>query len=81
METDQPNPLNVYGQTKLEGEQAIAASGCASIVLRTSWVYSMQQGGFVNKVLKWARTQEVMRVVDDQISSPTRRVCWLRSPR
>ncbi len=71
VETDQPNPLNVYGQTKLEGEQAIAASGCASIVLRTSWVYSMRQGGFVNKVLKWARTQEVMRVVDDQISGPT----------
>ena len=71
VETDQPNPLNVYGQTKLEGEQAIAASGCASMVLRTSWVYSMRQGGFVNKVLKWARTQEVMRVVDDQISSPT----------
>jgi dTDP-4-dehydrorhamnose reductase len=71
VETDQPNPLNVYGQTKLEGEQAIAASGCANLVLRTSWVYSLREGGFVTKVLKWARTQEVMRVVDDQISSPT----------
>ena len=71
VETDQPNPLNVYGQTKLEGEQAIAASGCANLVLRTSWVYSMRQGGFVTKVLQWAREQEVMRVVDDQISSPT----------
>lgn len=71
METDQPNPLNVYGLTKLEGEQAIAASGCVNLVLRTSWVYSMRQGGFVTKVLQWARTQEVMRVVDDQISSPT----------
>jgi dTDP-4-dehydrorhamnose reductase len=71
VETDQPNPLNVYGQTKLEGEQAIAASGCVNLVMRTSWVYSMRQGGFVTKVLHWARTQEVMRVVDDQISSPT----------
>ena len=71
VETDQPNPLNVYGQTKLEGEQAIADSGCVNLVLRTSWVYSMRQGGFVTKVLQWAREQEVMRVVDDQISSPT----------
>ena len=71
VETDQPNPLNVYGHTKLEGEQAIAASGCANLVLRTSWVYSMRQGGFVTKVLQWSREQEVMRVVDDQISGPT----------
>jgi len=71
VETDQPNPLSVYGQTKLEGEQAIAASGCVNLMLRTSWVYSMRQGGFVTKVLQWARTQEVMRVVDDQISGPT----------
>lgn len=71
VETDTPNPLSVYGQTKLEGEQAIAASGVVNLVLRTSWVYSMRQGGFVTKVLQWARTQEVMRVVDDQISSPT----------
>ena len=71
VETDATNPLNVYGQTKLEGEQAIAASGCAHFILRTSWVYSMRAGGFVSKVLQWARTQEVMRVVDDQVSSPT----------
>jgi dTDP-4-dehydrorhamnose reductase len=71
VETDTPNPLSVYGWTKLEGEQAVAASGCVNLVLRTSWVYSMRQGGFVTKVLQWAREQEVMRVVDDQISSPT----------
>jgi len=70
-EADTPNPLSVYGQTKLEGEQAIVASGCVNLVLRTSWVYSMRQGGFVTKVLQWARTQAVMRVVNDQISSPT----------
>ena len=71
VETDQPNPLNVYSQTKLEGEQLIAASACVNFVLRTSWAYSMRQGGFVTKVLQWAREQEVMRVVDDQVSGPT----------
>jgi len=70
IETDQPNPLNVYGHTKLEGEQAIAASGCSHLTLRSSWIYS-RRGGFVSKVLEWARTQDVIRIVDDQISSPT----------
>jgi len=71
IETDVTNPLNVYGKTKLEGEQAIQAAGGAYLILRTSWVYSMRQGGFVTKVLQWAREQEVLRVVDDQISGPT----------
>jgi len=70
VETDTPNPLSVYGQTKLEGEQAVAASGFAYLVLRSSWIYS-KHGGFVAKVLEWARTQETIRIVDDQISSPT----------
>ena len=74
IETDVTNPLNVYGKTKLEGEQAIQSVGGAYLILRTSWVYSMRQGGFVSKVLQWARQQEVLRVVDDQISSPT----WAR---
>ncbi len=73
-ESDAPNPLNVYGQTKLEGEQAVQAAGGAYLILRTSWVYSLRQGGFVTKVLQWAREQETLRVVDDQISSPT----WAR---
>ena len=70
VETDQPNPLNVYGQTKLEGEQAIAASGCSYLILRSSWMYS-KRSGFVAKMMEWARTQETIRIVDDQISSPT----------
>ena len=74
LETDVTNPLNVYGKTKLEGEQAVQTVGGAYLVLRTSWVYSMRQGGFVSKVLQWSRQQEVLRVVDDQISSPT----WAR---
>lgn len=71
VETDATHPLNVYGQSKLEGDLAVMATGAPAIILRTSWVYSMRQGGFVTKVLQWAREQEVMRVVDDQISSPT----------
>ena len=70
VETDLPNPISVYGQTKLEGEQAVVASGCSYLVLRSSWIYS-RHSGFVAKVLEWARTQETIRIVDDQISSPT----------
>ena len=71
VEEDQPNPLSVYGKTKLEGDQAVLASGAPCIILRTSWVYSLRQGGFVTKVLTWAREQETLRIVDDQVSGPT----------
>jgi len=74
IETDRPNPLNVYGFSKLHGEQAIQQVGCAYLILRTSWVYSLRQGGFVNKVLDWARQQDTLRVVSDQVSNPT----WCR---
>ena len=74
VESDAPHSLNVYGKTRLEGEQAIQAVGGAYLILRTSWVYSLRQGGFVTKVLQWAQQQEVLRVVDDQISGPT----WAR---
>ena len=71
VESDAPHPVNVYGKTKLEGEQAVQTVGGAYLVLRTSWVYSIRQGGFVTKVLQWAREQDTLRVVDDQISGPT----------
>jgi dTDP-4-dehydrorhamnose reductase len=70
-ETDKPNPLNVYGRSKLKGEEAVSKSGCVGVVLRTSWVYSLRGGGFVTKVLTWARENEMLRIVDDQISGPT----------
>ena len=73
-EDDLTNPLNVYGQTKLEGEQAISQVGGVHIILRTSWVYSLGVGGFVSKILSWARKQEVMKIVTDQVGSPT----WAR---
>jgi dTDP-4-dehydrorhamnose reductase len=75
IETDRPNPLNVYGSSKLHGEQSIRQVGGTYLILRTSWVYSLrQQGGFVGKVLQWSRQQESLRIVADQISNPT----WAR---
>lgn len=71
LESDLPKPINTYGQTKLEGEIAVK-SGCDSyLILRTSWVYSMRASSFPTKVLGWAREQERLRIVDDQIGSPT----------
>jgi dTDP-4-dehydrorhamnose reductase len=73
-ETDAPNPLNVYGKSKLEGEQAIQSSGGAYVIFRTSWVYSLRRDSFVTKVLGWARQQKTLRVVSDQVGNPT----WAR---
>jgi dTDP-4-dehydrorhamnose reductase len=64
----------VYGQSKLKGEQAIGQVGGAYVILRTSWVYSLRGGGFVSKVLSWARQQESLKIVTDQVGSPT----WAR---
>jgi dTDP-4-dehydrorhamnose reductase len=74
IETDKPNPLNVYGKSKLAGEQAIQSVGGVYLILRTAWVYSLRRDSFVTKVLKWARENETLRIVDDQISNPT----WAR---
>jgi len=73
-EQDQPDPLNVYGKSKLDGETAIIESGCAHLIFRTSWVYSFRQPSFPIKVLEWARSQDQLRIVDDQHGSPT----WAR---
>jgi dTDP-4-dehydrorhamnose reductase len=73
-EDDIPNPLGVYGQSKLEGEQAALEQGGAVLVLRTSWVYSLRRDSFVTKVLSWARQQPSLRLVTDQVSGPT----WAR---
>jgi dTDP-4-dehydrorhamnose reductase len=64
-------PLSVYGKTKLEGEEAILASGCKHIVLRTSWVYGARGGNFAKTMLKLAKEREQLTVIDDQIGSPT----------
>lgn len=74
LENDPPNPLSVYGRTKLAGEQAVQQIGGSYLVLRTSWVYSLRGDSFVTKVLRWARGQPPLRLVTDQISGPT----WAR---
>ena len=71
LETDPPSPVNAYGATKLEGERAVAASGCANIILRTSWVYAPRGRNFLLTMLKLAETRNELRVVDDQRGAPT----------
>jgi dTDP-4-dehydrorhamnose reductase len=70
-EEDRTGPLNVYGQTKLEGEEAIRASGCKHLILRTSWVYAARGGNFAKTMLRLAQERERLTVIDDQIGAPT----------
>lgn len=73
-EADAPNPINVYGRTKLEGERAIEASGCRHLTLRTSWVYGARGRNFLLTMLRLVRERSALRIVDDQIGAPT----WCR---
>ncbi|MBL8063919.1 MAG: dTDP-4-dehydrorhamnose reductase [Anaerolineales bacterium] len=73
-ESDIANPLNAYGQSKLAGEKALQAVDGNYLILRTAWVYSNRRDSFVSKVLQWSRQNEVLKVVDDQVSNPT----WAR---
>lgn len=75
LETDRPDPQNVYGQSKLEGERVIATSGCVHATIRTSWVYSSHGKNFVLSMLDLARRGISLKVVDDQRGCPT----WARN--
>ena len=70
-EEDAPNPISHYARSKLEGERAIAASGCRHLILRTSWVYGPRAANFYQVILRKAQAGEPMRMVDDQTSVPT----------
>jgi dTDP-4-dehydrorhamnose reductase len=75
VETDKPNPLSVYGKTKLAGDEAIAAVGGDSLILRTSWVYGARGGNFLLTMLRLAKERPELRIVDDQTGSPTTSEC------
>jgi dTDP-4-dehydrorhamnose reductase len=64
-------PLSVYGRTKLDGENHIRASGCAHLILRTSWVYAARGGNFARTMIRLASERDALSVIDDQFGAPT----------
>jgi dTDP-4-dehydrorhamnose reductase len=74
-EDDATGPLNVYGESKLQGERAIAASGAKALVLRTSWVYGLRGSNFLLTIRRLAREREELRIVSDQTGVPN----WSRA--
>lgn len=70
-ETDTTAPLNIYGLTKLEGEQAIVTSGCTHLIFRTSWVYGVRGNNFAKTMLRLANERDNLSVINDQIGAPT----------
>jgi len=71
VETDHPNPINTYGKTKLAGEQLLARSGCEYCIVRVEWTYGSAGNNFVTKLIQRAKSQDTLKVVDDQMGSPT----------
>ncbi len=74
-EDDPTSPVNVYGRTKLAGEQAIQASGVPHLVFRTSWVYGLRGRNFLLTVQRLAQERDELRIVSDQFGAPT----WCRT--
>ncbi|HEY8094532.1 MAG TPA: dTDP-4-dehydrorhamnose reductase [Methylobacter sp.] len=71
LESDAAAPLSIYGKTKLEGEEAIRASGCQHLIFRTSWVYAARGGNFAKTMLKLAQERDSLKVINDQVGAPT----------
>jgi dTDP-4-dehydrorhamnose reductase len=75
VETDTPNPINVYGESKLAGDQALLASGAPVWVLRVSWVYGLRGGNFLLTMLRLMQERDSLNIVNDQHGAPT----WCRN--
>ncbi len=71
LETDTPNPINVYGASKLAGERAITASECQHLIFRTTWVIGKDGHNFAKTILHLARERDALKVIDDQMGVPT----------
>ena len=71
LENDSPNPLNVYGQTKLKGEQYLQEQVEDYLIIRTQWLYGRYGRNFVSSILRQAQEKQTLTIVDDQIGSPT----------
>jgi dTDP-4-dehydrorhamnose reductase len=87
VETDPPNPINVYGASKLEGERLLVESRCRHCIMRVEWTYGLAGSNFVTKLIQRAKQNKKLKVVDDQTGSPTattevaRAICTLLTKR
>ena len=71
LETDPANPISAYGRTKLEGERLLVATGCNLCIMRLEWTYGKNGNNFVTKLIALAKKNNRLRIVDDQVGSPT----------
>ena len=71
VETDPPNPINTYGASKLAGEQLLVESGCRYCIMRVEWTYGLGGSNFITKLISLAEQGKKLRIVEDQIGSPT----------
>jgi dTDP-4-dehydrorhamnose reductase len=70
-EDDEPDPVNVYGQSKLEGEKLLIESGCQCCIMRIQWTYGAAGNNFIKKLISFAEANDEVNVVEDQVGSPT----------